>query len=365
LLTLASLVLSAAAFVTMGRVDLTGKGPGVLRVAGGVLELNARVPGTVSRVHVHSGQEVKRGATLLTLDATQLQATLQEARQRLSFVEHELEKLLTQSRRTSERSEKLLRREARLARQRLHVQRESNTQIGEQLGPIRELSERGMVARMESDEVEERLRTGVRTQLSLHEDLLRIEERIASLALEEDTQRYHWESERQSAVAAVQAAEVALREAVVLAPTDGVIEAVMVQPGELLRPGALVGKILPSGVPSQVVGFVPERDRAFLKPGDPVRLDVAQLPAAEFGTATARVRRISQDLAAAEEVAEALGPSYELREPHYRVEMELAPDTKPALRAALRPGMLVEAKFVLRRRLLLALLFDPVRRWVE
>jgi hypothetical protein len=114
-----------------------------------------------------------------------------------------------------------------------------------------------------------------------------------------------------------------------------------------------------------VVGFVPERDRAFLKPGDPVRLDVAQLPAAEFGTATARVRRISQDLAAAEEVAEALGPSYELHEPHYRVEMELAPDTKPALRAALRPGMLVEAKFVLRRRLLLALLFDPVRRWVE
>jgi len=151
---------------------------------------------------------------------------------------------------------------------------------------------------------------------------------------------------------------------VVTAPEDGVVEALLVKPGEVVQPGQAVGKLLPQGASLQVVSFLAEKDRAFVKPGDHVHLELDQLPYAEYGALRAKVVRVSDDLASPFEVREAMGEDQKLEAPSYRVELEIV-DTKPLdeARVKLRTGMLMNVRYTLRRQRLVTLVLDPLRRW--
>jgi len=148
------------------------------------------------------------------------------------------------------------------------------------------------------------------------------------------------------------------------APEDGVVEAMLVHPGEVVRAGQALCKLIPREAPLQVVAFLPERDRAFVRAGDEVVLELDQLPYAEFGTARAKVERISDDLASGFELQEALGDQPLAQVPAFRVELRLT-DTRAPLRAGirLRSGMLLQARFTLRRQRLVTLVLDPLRKW--
>lgn len=122
---------------------------------------------------------------------------------------------------------------------------------------------------------------------------------------------------------------------------------------------------MPEGAARHVVVFLPEADRAFLEEGASVRVELDQLPAGEFGSLEAKVVRIGADLATATEVSDALG-AVKVDGPAYRVELVL--DEGGSLRTTdkvLRPGSLVTARFVLRKRRLAVLVFEPLERFFE
>jgi multidrug efflux pump subunit AcrA (membrane-fusion protein) len=113
-----------------------------------------------------------------------------------------------------------------------------------------------------------------------------------------------------------------------------------------------------------VVSFLAEKDRAFVKPGDDVRLELDQLPYAEYGTLQAKVIRISDDLASPYEIREALGEDQKLDAPAYRVELEITDAASlHAAQVRLRTGMLMNVRYTLRRQRFITLVLDPLRRW--
>jgi multidrug efflux pump subunit AcrA (membrane-fusion protein) len=95
-----------------------------------------------------------------------------------------------------------------------------------------------------------------------------------------------------------------------------------------------------------------------------VLLELDQLPYAEYGTVRAEVTRISEDLASPFELQEALGEGQGSAGPVFRVELRIL-EARAAGRAGvpLRSGMLLNARFTLRRQRLATLVLDPLRKW--
>jgi membrane fusion protein len=142
------------------------------------------------------------------------------------------------------------------------------------------------------------------------------------------------------------------------------VEALLVKPGEVVQAGQVVGKLIPQGAPLQVVSFLAEKDRAFVKLGDEVHLEMEQLPYAEYGTMRARVVRVNDDLASPYEIREALGEDQKLDAPAYRVELEITNyNALEIAKVKLRTGMLMNVRYTLRRQRLITLVLDPLRRW--
>jgi hypothetical protein len=110
---------------------------------------------------------------------------------------------------------------------------------------------------------------------------------------------------------------------------------------------------------------VPERDVAFLRPGALAAVELDQLPIGEFGHLDARVVRVAGELADRSELLAALGESASSA-PHVRVELDVLARADGAPRGTrLRPGTLVTARIPLRERRLLAIVFEPARRWLD
>ena len=115
------------------------------------------------------------------------------------------------------------------------------------------------------------------------------------------------------------------------------------------------------------IAFLEEKDRAFVKEGDLVALELAQYPHAEYGTLRGRVERVGSDLASPTEIKEAFGAATAPTEdPSFKVvlKLELAPGTKLA-QMPLRSGMILKARFTLRRQRLITIAIDPLQRWLK
>jgi multidrug resistance efflux pump len=144
------------------------------------------------------------------------------------------------------------------------------------------------------------------------------------------------------------------------------VEAMLVKPGEVIKTGQALCKLIPQKAPLEVVAFLEEKDRAFVRLGDEVRLELDQLPYAEYGTLRARIERVSDDLASVFELREALGDNLLPNVPTFRVALRLT-DTRAVEKAGipLRSGMLMNARFTLRRQRLITLVLDPLRKWLR
>ena len=134
--------------------------------------------------------------------------------------------------------------------------------------------------------------------------------------------------------------------------------------GEVVHAGQTFGKLIPGGSPLHRRAFLAERDRAFAKPGDEVRLELDQLPHAEYGTLRARIARIGDDLASQSEIHDALGEEQKLDAPSYRVELEITDaSAADAAQVKLRTGALMDVRYTLRRQRLITLVFTPLQRF--
>jgi multidrug resistance efflux pump len=365
LVTLAAVLVTAILIACFGHVELTSRGRGVLRARDGVQPVIFETGGVIKEVLVHQGDVVRAGQPLLRLDSTQLRTALVQA-------ERDLEGLRERTRRDEEatkkallKDRKLLLRRAALTRKRIRSHAKSLADLTVQQGRFDELAREGLVAAQVSRERDQLLGQEQRGYLILNDELARIEQQV--LALEQTYRAGVHEREHlvQQATARRDSAQLMLGQTELHAARDGRIESLLVSSGEVVQPGAVVARLVPVSRSQTVLAFVPERDRSFVRPGMEVRLELDQLPVGEFGSARARVVSVSSEIVLPAELERALGAAAPPGV-HFGIELFLLEDPQTRrLTQHLGSGTLLSVRMPLRKRRLIALLFDPIREWLD
>ena len=357
---------AALAIAILGQVEVVGRGRGILRSTGGVRLLVNQVNGTIAQVEVHSGERVAKGRLLLRIDAPAVQSQLLEAKRLTQSVRSDFRTAnLHQDQAFAEQSRFL---ESRIQKLKVQIasQVASTGLFARQLQANTMLEQIGILSRSKADEAREALAQAERQLSNLDQSLEQAAQERALLA--NQRQETLWQRKQTIRNAEIREETLAfmLGQTVVLAPQDGSVEALLVRPGEVVQPGQILGKLLPATKPLQVISFLPEKDRAFVKEGDETLVELDQLPYAEFGTLRARVIRISEDLASPFEIREALGDEQRLTVSTFRVELAIT-DARAAeaAKVMLRSGMLANVRFRLRHQRLITLVLDPLRKWLR
>jgi len=348
----------------LGHVEVNGRGRGIVRPSTGIRMLVSQSAGTVGAIEVRSSQTVKVGAVLFRIAVPNIQGQILEAERQTESILGDYQVMSArQDAAYAEQSQRLKARIAQLQGQ-LASCCESILIYERRLKAKLTLQKEGLVSSMETDEAREALEQTKRQLSGTQQSLDQAKQERA--ALESRRQDEIWQRKQvvQNSENKRDALVFLQGQTVVQAPEDGIVEALLVKPGEVVQVGQVVGKLIPQGAPLHVVSFLAEKDRAFVKAGDEVRLELEQLPYAEYGTLRAKVTRVSDDLASPYEIREALGEDQKLEVSTYRVELEIT-DAK-ALESAnvkLRTGMLMSVRYTLRRQRLITLVLDPLRRW--
>jgi membrane fusion protein len=366
LLTLLSGLGTALAASVFGRVEVNGRARGILRPSAGVRMVLAKIDGTIGQIEVHSGQMVKAGAGLLLIEAPPVQAQkLEASRQAEAVRRHFTTAAALQDEAYADQTLRLMARMARL-RDRIGSQKESLRFQERNLQRNLTLEREGVQPPAKVDEAREGLAHAQRQLVQAEEALEQTLQEGA--ALRHARQESLWQRRQTTLTAEIreEAVAFALGQTLLGAPEDGMVEAMLVKPGEVVQAGQALCKLIPHRSPLHVVSFLDEKDRAFVKPGDLVHLELDQLPYAEYGTLLARVERISADLASPFELREALGDTPASGRPAFRVELRITEATAAAKAGVpLRSGMLLNARFTLRRQRLITLVLEPLRKWLR
>ena len=355
---------SALVAAVLGKVEVNGRGRGILRPVSGVRVVIAQVDGTVGRIEVRSGQTVEAGAVLVRIEAPPVQARLLEAeRQVVSVRKHFKLTAAAQDRAHRDQARSL---EARIKglQEQIASQHQSNGILDRNLDRHLALERERIVSPAKVDEAREAAHQAHRQLNQAQQALALATQELASLAGGREESLWQRRLTIEHAETRAEALGFILGQTLLTAPEPGVVEALLVKPGEGVRAGQALCKLIPRNAPLHVVAFLEEKDRAFVRPGDEVVLELDQLPYAEYGTVRARVARISDDLASGFEIQEALGDHPFPNTPAFRVELQLL-EAAAAQRAGvpLRSGMMLHARFTLRRQRLITLVLDPLRKW--
>ena len=357
------LVMGALCAAFIVKIEQTARARGVLRVAGGIQAVTSQTVGVVLELDAKSGEVVDQGALLAKIDSTTTKTAILEADREVARAQEEVDRLVAH--RDKEEAERvgLLKQRIGLMQARAANQGATARRLRGKLASFDRLLDAGLAPANERVAVENELAQAEQSGLALQEQVsetrLQISSISADVAKELDQKRLNVVKAKDHREALV----FQLAHTEVHTPRPGRLEAIVVKPGDSVAVGTVIARLVPLGAPRQIVVFLPEADRAFLQEGSEVSIELDQLPAGEFGSLNARVARIASDLATQAEVAEALGDT-KLSEPTFRVELALE-DGAPllALDKLLRPGSLVTARFVLRKRRLITLLFEPLRRF--
>lgn len=363
---LGALAVSSLAGSLIGKVEMISTSRGILQPAAGVRQLQAQVAGVVSKLYGRSGDRLLQGQPIVRIEAAQLQSALLET-------DRQLELLRSEGKGFNAREERLTQDQIQAIQNKIAKQK---TQIASYRSSVDHLRDKSLKAerlqregyQSQSDvaEARDQLNAGLRQQDAAEQQLVQFMQELS--ALESARQRQVWQhSQEMSGVQSKRdALDASLRQTEIFAPVDGFLEALVARPGDVVQPGQTLAKLIPDHSQLQVVAFIAEKDRPYVRPGNLVNLELEAYPFAQHGTLRGRVLRIGSDLVSPYEVREALGEEAKLEAPSFRVEVEVLPE-RPARLAhvVLRPNMLLQVRFILKRQAIITLALDPLRRWME
>jgi multidrug resistance efflux pump len=362
--TLAAALVAALIASVTGRVEVTARGRGILLPTPGIQVLNSPMGGTVAEVYVRSGQDVRAGETLLRLDSASLQSQLLETQRDLQMLQSDYRAFSARQDQFYAEQEASLRSRTTMMEEQVASQANSVGLYERKLAANKELQKAGLVSDIVVAEAAEALAQAQRQLGSSRQALVQTHQELASLQARREDELWQREHDLRQAEAKRDALQFSIGQTEVKAPIDASVESVLVKPGDFIQTGQALGRLVPKGTPLHVVAFIPEKDRAFVKTGDEARLELDQLPYAEFGTLKARVLRIAGDLASAQEIQESMGDASKMDGAFYRADLELEPSHSLA-KAPLRTGMLMNVRFTLRTQRPITLFFEPLRRWLN
>ncbi|HJW11770.1 MAG TPA: HlyD family efflux transporter periplasmic adaptor subunit [Albitalea sp.] len=192
-----------------------------------------------------------------------------------------------------------------------------------------------------------------------------LEEQRRGLSLH--TQVALGEIERDLATLAKESAETEASQRIYIrAPQDGVVTAVLAEPGHSVSPAAALASLLPAGAKLQAQLFAPSSAVGFVRPNQPVQLRYQAFPYQKFGHHAGQVMQVSRTPLQAAELAGLPLPEAMKgtpgAEPLYRITVTLDQQAVQAYGQAqpLAAGMQLEADVLLDRRRLIEWIFEPL-----
>jgi membrane fusion protein len=371
---LAALALTLAT-LAFGEYTRKARVAGVLVPEGGVVRLVPPQTATVLERRADEGQAVRQGDVLfvLSLDRStlsgdtqaQVQQTLAARQRSLDEAAQQQREWLAAQRDTLTRRVADLRREgvqlaqeAELHQQRLALAQQSLARL-EDLRREQFISSAQVQSRSEEILGLKAQAQALARQRAAHErDVAAAEAELRNLPLlsrarEGEIAREIVDVQRQAAETEAQ------RRVVVRAPHDGVLSAVLAEPGQVVSPAVALASVVPSGRELLAHLYAPSSAIGFVRPEQPVLLRYQAYPYQKFGHHEGRVLQVSRTPLQA---AELNGVAEPAGEPMYRITVALDRQAVSAYGQdqPLAAGMQLEADVLLDRRRLIEWIFEPV-----
>jgi membrane fusion protein len=378
-LTVLTLMVAAVAFLSgaylfVGEYTRKALVSGVLAPDRGLIRLVPPVAGTVIERRVDEGRAVRAGEVLFvlaqdssTLDAgaqAQVQRSWDERKRSLREASQQQQQLADAQRIALDRRLLALAREqtqieaeAALHRQRLALAQQALERL-QSLQADQFISSAQVQAKSEEllalraqEQALERQRAG------LARERAELEGERSSLPMR--TRGTQSEIERDLAQLSREMAEYdAQRQFVVRAPQDGIVGAVLADPGQSVSPASALASLVPADAQLQAHLYAPSSAIGFVRAGQRVRLRFAAYPHQKFGHQGGHVLQVSRTPLAASELAGLSLPAQQAAgEPLFRITVAL---DEPALPQPLVAGLRLQADVLLERRRLIEWIFEPL-----
>lgn len=361
----ASMFVAALGLALFGKVEVTSESRGVLRATQGLYPVVAPMSAVVEKVHVRPGTVVTAGQALVTIRSENIQAEKLEATKSLEALRtrYAEETSLRAQRFSAELA--LLESRAAIQRRQIASQSETVDRLRERRAERKPLVEQGYAAKTDDEALQDELARAEQSRMALQDAQTQTRLEIESLKRAQETFVAERDEAIRHAEGRLEAIDLRADQQTLVAPHAGRIEGVTVQPGEVIAQDTRLATLVPGDAPGNAILYVPERDRAFLNEGVTVSLEADQLPRGEFGTAKAVVRHIPSELATAAELTSDLGADAVFGS-YVRVHLDLADDPQTKrLSRFFSSGTMVTGRVPLRERRIIALVLEPLRRWLQ
>lgn len=402
LLTILLLIVVAAIWAAHTELDSVTRGDGRVVPSAEVQLVQPAEPGVVAEIHVVDGQIVDAGAPLVTLDDTQIEGELAQARRRvqslririarlqaevagkafdapadlraaapellaaetalfearqaamqdeLSVLERQaaqrsFEILEAETRvRTSDRTLGLIREEIEVIRPLVEENVEPRTSLIALLG--REAEAAGRLAEANSALARTR---GAKQEVE--DRMVSVRSAVRAEALEGLAQA---QAELSEVLVIIPALEMRLSRSVLTSPVRGVVNRVLVTTvGSLARAGEAIVEVVPLEDELVIEAYLDPADVAFVRPGQDVRVTITAYDPTRYGTIAARIVRIGAD-AVTRPDRDQMVFVVEIR----TLDVLTDADGEPV---EILPGMLAQVDILSGRRTVLAYLTEPIVR---
>ena len=391
LLLLVALLATALGWSAATQADLVVRAPGRVRPvtspmkvvnAGSGEALSASAGGRVIEVHVHEGQEVRRGEVLIRLDTERLDNEIAKRQRAIRAGEEELAELGRMEQLLAHQFESTrAKAEAELAQTREEVRQATDRQAADvrlaelelqtaqhEEAQVRQLVARGLVARDEQRKATARVREAQekweKARLPVDTGRVEVLRRALDLAAKDyAVRRQELDMKQGIKRGEVEALRIELanlelerEQAVIRAPMDGVVTTGDVKVGDILERGKPVVEI------AEQQGFrfeaaVPSEEVGHLQVGMPARIKLDAYDYQRYGTVAGTVVFLSPDSGMPQGQGTAT----------YLVRIELAGDEvgRGELRGRVKLGMAGQAEIVTGQESLLALLVKRLRQTIS
>ena len=374
-----AVAVAIASFLFLAHYTRKATVDGVLSPDRGLIRLVPAEAATVIERRVQEGQAVRAGDVLfvLALERPRLLAEAQaEVRRSLSERQRVLQDAARQQQGLAEAQRAALdRRLAALQAERAQVEREIALQQQRLL--LAQQAERRLEALRNEQFISDA------QVLTKKEELLALQAQAEGLqrqrtALDREQARLEGERlslpllarsaqggiERDLAALSREAAEQdSERRLIVRAPQDGMISALLAEPGQAVSPASAMASLVPQGAVLQAQLYAPSSAVGFVRPGQAVRLRLEAFPYQKFGQLEGRVLQVSRTPLAAGELAALTLAGMQAQPPAealFRITVALDEASAAALPQPLVAGMRLQADVMLERRRLVEWLFEPL-----
>lgn len=341
----------------------------------GIVKTYAQQAGTIAKVHVQEGDEVKEGERLITILS---EHTLQgggniESRQlaELRASEVHLHERIEDEKRLFQSETRRLHGQIRGIKQELiqieetlHTQESRIEMLQNRVAGAKKLFDKQTISEAEYQKYYDELLVQqqhnqelLRSKLNAQNSLAQAETELSQLPIKSKARIQ--EVEGHISELKQRSVEVEGRRSLeIRAPMSGTVTAVQVREGQWQATNTPLLAIVPKGSVFQVELFVPSRAIGFLTPEQTVRIRYDAFPYRRFGVYEGTVSMISKHILLPSELPVPL----ELKEPVYRVTVLLKDQNIQAYGKAfpLQAGMSLQADIILDRQTLFDWILDPL-----